>query len=130
MNMLIGYNGSEAAKKALALAREHALIFDAKVYVLVSMEGGTGENMNDIAKAEGHMAYARTFLEESKIACECHQMVRGMTPGEDLVRFAEDNDIDQIFVGIEKKSRTQKLLMGSTAQFVILKAPCAVVTVK
>jgi nucleotide-binding universal stress UspA family protein len=35
-----------------------------------------------------------------------------------------------MFVGIEKRSRTQKLLLGSTAQFIILKAKCPVVTVK
>jgi nucleotide-binding universal stress UspA family protein len=57
-------------------------------------------------------------------------MARGLTPGEDLVRFAEENQIDRIFVGIEKKSRTSKLILGSTAQFVILKAPCPVITTK
>ncbi len=38
--------------------------------------------------------------------------------------------LDQIFVGIEKKSRTRKLLLGSTAQYIILKASCPVITVK
>ena len=57
-------------------------------------------------------------------------MVRGLSPSEDLVQFAKDNDIDQIFVGIEKKTRTRKILLGSTAQYVILKAPCPVISVK
>jgi nucleotide-binding universal stress UspA family protein len=53
-----------------------------------------------------------------------------MTPGEDLVRFAVENDIDLIFVGIKKKSKAQKIILGSTAQYIILKAPCPVTTVK
>jgi nucleotide-binding universal stress UspA family protein len=53
-----------------------------------------------------------------------------MSPGEDLVSFAEENDIDQIFIGVEKVSRTQKIIVGSNAQYIILKAPCPVVTVK
>jgi nucleotide-binding universal stress UspA family protein len=53
-----------------------------------------------------------------------------LSPGEDIVKFAEDNAIDFIFVGIEKKSRAQKILLGSTAQYIILKAGCPVVTVK
>jgi nucleotide-binding universal stress UspA family protein len=46
------------------------------------------------------------------------------------VSFAEENDIDQIFIGVEKVSRTQKIIVGSNAQYIILKAPCPVVTVK
>ena len=53
-----------------------------------------------------------------------------MAPGEDLVRFAEENDIDQIFIGVEKVSRTQKIIVGSNAQYIILKAPCPVVSVR
>jgi CheY-like chemotaxis protein len=54
----------------------------------------------------------------------------GLSAGEDLVKFAQENDIDQIFLGIRKKSRAQKAILGSTARHVILKAPCPVTTVK
>jgi nucleotide-binding universal stress UspA family protein len=57
-------------------------------------------------------------------------LARGSSPGEDLVYFAEENNIDQLFVGVEKKSKTQKMLLGSTAQYVILNAPCPVTAVK
>ena len=69
-------------------------------------------------------------LEDAGVELEVHEMARGLSPGEDIVIFAEDNDIDQIFVGIEKKSRTRKLLLGSTAQYIILKATCPVTTIK
>ncbi len=69
------------------------------------------------------------FLKEKGIVCETHQLARGMSPGEDLVRFAEENDIDQIFIGVEKVSRTQKIIVGSNAQYIILKASCPVVSV-
>ena len=51
-------------------------------------------------------------------------------PGEDIVLFAQENDIDHIYVGIHKKSRTSKLILGSTAQYIILKANCPVISVK
>jgi nucleotide-binding universal stress UspA family protein len=110
MKFLVGYNGSVEAKAALSLARDFAKIFNAKVFVMASMEGGAGEKIEDINQAE--------------------QNARGLTPGEDLVKFAEENQIDQIYVGIEKKSKTSKLLLGSTAQYVILNAPCPVITAK
>ena len=47
-----------------------------------------------------------------------------------LTEFVMENEIDHLFVGIEKKSKTQKIFLGSTAQYVILNAPCPVITVK
>jgi nucleotide-binding universal stress UspA family protein len=44
--------------------------------------------------------------------------------------YAKEKAIDLIVVGVEKRSKTQKILLGSTAQFIILKAPCPVLTVK
>lgn len=130
MKFLVGYNASVEAKAALLLARDFAKIFNAKVFVMASMEGGSGEKIEDINQAEENLREAEEFLEEQGVECETHQLARGFTPGEDLVKFAEENQIDQIYVGIEKKSKTSKLLLGSTAQFVILKAPCPVITAK
>lgn len=130
MKFLVGYNGSDEAKAALSVAKDFAKSFNARVLVMSSMEGGSGEKPEDINQAEQNLRDAKDFLDEQGVECEIHQLARGFTPGEDLVKFAEENQIDQIFVGIEKKSRTSKLILGSTAQFVILKAPCPVITVK
>ena len=130
MKFLVGYNGSVEAKAALSLAGDFAKTFNARVFVMSSLEGGAGEKVEDINQAEQNLRDAKAFLDEQGVECETHQMARGFTPGEDLVRFAEENEIDQIYVGIEKKSRTSKLILGSTAQYVILKAPCPVITAK
>ena len=130
MKFLVGYNGSAEAKTALLLAGDFAKIFNAKVFVMASMEGGAGEKLEDINRAEHNLREAKEIFGELGVECETHQMARGLAPGEDLVKFAEENQIDQIYVGIEKKSKTSKLLLGSTAQYVILKAPCPVITAK
>jgi nucleotide-binding universal stress UspA family protein len=130
MKFLVGYNGSVEAKAALSLAGNFAKIFKATVIVMASLEGGPAEKIEDITRAEQNLREAEQFLDEQGVECETHQMARGLAPGEDLVKFAEENQVDQIYVGIEKKSRTGKLLLGSTAQYVILKAPCPVITAK
>ena len=130
MKFLVGYNGSVESKAALSLAGDFAKTFNAHVFVMSSMEGGSSEKPEDINQAEQNLREAKDFLDEKGVECETHQLARGFTPGEDIVRFAEENEIDQVFVGIEKKSRTSKLILGSTAQFVILKAPCPVITAK
>ena len=130
MNILVGYNGTQVSKNALSLARDHAVAFGARVFIMTSMEGGASESLKEIEQAEKSLKAAKDFMKEKGVECETHQLARGLSPGEDLVRFAGDNDIDLIFVGVQKKSRTQKIILGSTAQFIILKAPCPVTTVK
>jgi nucleotide-binding universal stress UspA family protein len=46
------------------------------------------------------------------------------------VQFAAEERAELIIVGIRRRSKVGKLLMGSTAQYIILKAPCPVLTVK
>jgi len=130
MKFLVAYNGSEVAKRALVLAKEHAKILDAEVMIITSMEGGTREKPEEIAKAKEDLDYAMASLREAGITCEGYELARGLTPAEDLVMFAEENEVDQIYVGVEKRSKVGKILLGSTAQYIILKAHCPVITVK
>ena len=46
------------------------------------------------------------------------------------VSFLQENEIDLIIIAIRKRSKIGKLVFGSTAQYVILKAPCPVLSVK
>jgi nucleotide-binding universal stress UspA family protein len=130
MKFLVAFTGSKESKSALALARRFAKIFAAKVIVMTSMEGGSAESVDDIGQVEYELRWAERFLKEENIECELQQCARGLSPGEDIVAVATEQQVDQVFVGIEKRSKTRKLFMGSTAQYIILKAPCPVITVK
>ena len=130
MKILVAYNGTSESEAALELARKHAKIFDARLLVVFSSEGGKGEKPEEISKIENDLDRIQKDISADGIECEVEQLARGLTPGEDIVLFAEENDIDHIYVGIRKKSRTSKLILGSTAQFIILKARCPVVSVK
>ncbi len=131
MKILVAYNGSPPSQRALEMACEKAKAkSDSLVYVVTSMEGGSGETLEDIQEVEDNLQKAKDYLLQSQVNCETLQLARGLTPGEDLVKFSEDNGVDHIFIGIEKKSRTRKLLLGSTAQFIILRGPCPVTTTK
>jgi nucleotide-binding universal stress UspA family protein len=47
-----------------------------------------------------------------------------------MVRIADEKKADEIIIGIQRKSKVGKLLFGSTAQYIIMNAPCPVVTVR
>jgi len=130
MKILVGYDGSNAAKCALQLARDRAKAVDAEVLAVTSMVKANKNQIEDILQAERGLEYTKTLLEEEGIECDTHLLVRGFSPGEDLVQFAEENQIDEIFVGVRRRSKVGKFLIGSTAQYVVLHAPCPVVTVK
>jgi len=130
MKILVGYDGSRVAEDTLKLAREHARVFKADIHLLTSLQQGPELQKEDIEEAESRLDQLKLNLDLDKITCETHASVTYLTPAEDLILFAKNNEIDCIFIGIQKKSKVGKLVFGSTAQQVILEAPCPVVTVK
>jgi len=130
VKIMVCYDGSESSQEAVKVAMKRAKVSDAKVYVLTSMEKGSEKHQQDIGKAERELDYVKSVFERDDIPCESHLLIQGLSPGEDIVKFAREKRIDEIVIGIEKKSKIGKLFFGSTAQHVILEAPCPVLAVK
>ena len=130
MKILVGYDGSKVADDVIKLAHLHAKAFKADVYIVRSMEQDPALKKEDIDRAESKLEKLRTSFRADDIPCEAQTSVSYQSPGEDLVNYAKDNSIDQIIIGIRRRSRVGKLVFGSTAQYVILEAPCPVLTVK
>ncbi|MBU2515467.1 universal stress protein [bacterium] len=130
MKIMVCYDNSKSAQEALKLSLQHAKQFEAKVYLVTSMVGGSKDNVEDHRIAESHLDYGKSLAEKANISCETRLLIRGLESGEDLVKFANENEIDEIIIGIQRTSKVGKLLFGSTAQHVILEARCPVVTVK
>lgn len=130
MKILVGYDGSNSGKDALALAKKHAVAFGAQVIIVASLTGGNVTHAVEVEHATEDLEFAKSMFDEDNIACETKLLVRGLTPGEDLIAFAKENAIDEIVIGIKRRSKVGKLLFGSNAQYIIIKAPCPVVTVR
>ena len=130
MKILVGYDGSEIAEGALKEAHKHAHVFNADIYIVTSLEQSSTLEKAEIEKAEGELEYLRTPFNIDDIPCETFVAVSYLSAGEDLIQFAKENNIDEIFIGVSKRSKVGKFVFGSTAQYVILNAPCPVVVVK
>lgn len=128
MKIMVCYDGSKVTGSCLELAKKHADAFQGKVYLVRSLEGGSDLTPHEIESAERDLNEKQRVFEAAGINCEPHMLIRGITPGEDLILFARENKIDQIVIGIQKRSKVGKLLFGSTAQHVILEASCPVLT--
>jgi nucleotide-binding universal stress UspA family protein len=130
MKILVGYDGSKVADDVIKLAHLHAKAFKADVYIVRSMEQDPALKKEDIDRAESKLEKLRTSFRADDIPCEAQTSVSYQSPGEDLVNYAKDNSIDQVIIGIRRRSKVGKLVFGSTAQYVILEAPCPVLAVK
>ncbi|MFP4193617.1 MAG: universal stress protein [Desulfosalsimonas sp.] len=130
MKIMVCYTGSRSSREALNVAIERAKALNAKIHLVASLEKGTEDEQKNIGQLEGALKAGEEHLKKEGVPCETHLLVRGMTPDEDLVAYATEQQVDEIVIGIRKRSKMGKLLFGSTAQFLILNAPCPVLTVK
>ena len=139
MDIMVCYDDSPAAKEAIQIALTRAKTMKAAIHLVVSYSGALYDTSSekdaqrvwkDVEKAEDALNEIKKSFDEEKIPCSIHVSVRNLEPGEDLVTYADENKIDEIIIGIQKTSKVGKLLFGSTAQYVILRAKCPVLTVK
>lgn len=128
--MMVCFDGSHAANYALHVAKKRALKLGAKLLLVTSMTGGRDVVTKDYEMFENLLARAKSGVVEKNIPCKTLLSVRNLTTGENLSRIAKERDIDEMYIGIEKRSKVGKFIFGSTAQYVILNAPCPVVTVR
>jgi nucleotide-binding universal stress UspA family protein len=129
MKILLYYDGSEEAKEAIPIAKMHGKAFNAKIELVSSLPKGDESQLGQISQRENELEYLKTVFEKENIPCETHLLIRGHEPGEDVVRFADDKNVDEIIIGTEKRTRVEKFLLGSVAQHVIYNSNRPVVIV-
>jgi nucleotide-binding universal stress UspA family protein len=131
MKILVGYDGSDLGGNVLKQAREWAKAFAASIEVVFVKAQDRELKYPDIQRAEDKMQKeAKNIFDGHNVPYKTHLVVSNLKSGEELVEFAKQNKIDKIIIGVKRKSKAGKFLFGSTAQYVILNAPCPVVTLK
>ena len=130
MKILVGYRGINLGKDLLDIAATHAKAFNGLVLVVTSMKDGGETQQKKILEAEKNLNEAKEYFESKGVKCQTHLLIRGFEPGEDILAFAQEKQVDEIILGVKSRSKVGKILFGSTAQAVILQAECPVVSVK
>ncbi len=128
MKIMVCYDKSTASVKAMKIAVKRAQ--ESKAYVHLVMSSDSTLTKEDADRLENELkTHSENLFKSNGIECEYHLLVRGLTPGEDIITFAKEKNIDEIVIGLKKRSKVGKLLFGSTAQLVILEAHCPVLSV-
>ena len=128
---MLGYNAYFTADRVLEVAKEHVRAFNAELYIVTSVVGHSLDETGKLAneEAQNRLDRLQASLEREGVPYKLHVMVREKSAGEDLVKFAEENEIDEMVVGFKKRSAIGEIVFGSNYRYMIGHAPCPIVTV-
>ena len=133
MKIVVGYDGSAAAKRALeraaALASDPSHVVVIAVAVPYPRSGITipaNRDPEEFRRRADDLDVARRFLSSRGILAETRQ-ARG-NPAEVLVDASKDADL--VIVGSASLNRLQRLLLGSVSSQVVRDAACDVLVVR
>ena len=132
--VVVGYDGSEAAQRALIRAADAAAESDTVVIVTTKSQvysaGAAAEplleagaNPSDLLAAAGATVTARASLADVVV------VAREGDPADELLEVARAASADLVIVGRRGKDFIARTLLGSVATRVVEQAPCDVLVV-
>jgi nucleotide-binding universal stress UspA family protein len=130
VDIIVGYLFGTEAHAALDRAIVEARLHNARLVVIHSGRGGLKESDEEVLAYSDALARLDNELKASGIEHEVQEFVLGNEPADDIVRIARERDADMIVIGLHRRTRVGKFLLGSTAQDILLEADCPVLAVK
>jgi nucleotide-binding universal stress UspA family protein len=132
---------SEGAAIALHCAVDLAKRYNAKLHILhviYDFAKATGSHIPHISADEmynemnkwAQNEIERCCIEETRGLQDIEKSVIEGIPYEEIIKFAEKDKSDMIVIGTYGRSGLDRFIFGSTAERVVRKAPCAVLTVR
>jgi nucleotide-binding universal stress UspA family protein len=126
--VVVAYTPRADGRAALHRAVEEARLRGLR---LVVVNASRGDALVDPAYAPPEDVDAvRTLLDGTGLPHEIRQQPSGHEPAEQVVDIADEVDAELIVIGMRRRSAVGKLLLGSTAQRILLDARCPVLAVK
>jgi nucleotide-binding universal stress UspA family protein len=134
--ILVGYDGSEAGRKAFDAALELARRDAAELFVLsVARPPEIGDDVETEAVIENSRRHHRALLAElrasaAKVDVKAHYEVAVGHPAEQIMHHADVHAAELIVVGDRGRSKFARLLLGSVSKQVVQYAGRPVLVVR
>lgn len=139
-SILIPTDFSETATLAVAQGANMAHLFNAKIYLLHSVEStlyaaGPGEPVlalegENIFKAAGEQLSKQAEEIKAKYTVDVTTLIVSGKPAAAITKAVKENNIDIIIMGTHGASGFEELFMGSNAHKVVNLAPCPVISIR
>ncbi|HEY8717794.1 universal stress protein [Pengzhenrongella sp.] len=128
MTIVIGYVPTPVGEAALARAGEEARLHGERLVVVSSTRGES--NVDPSYPQTPTLMRLVTELGAQGVEVEVRHKETSGGPADEILDAAEDVGASLIVIGLRKRTAVGKLMLGSTAQTVILKAHCSVLGVR
>jgi nucleotide-binding universal stress UspA family protein len=128
MVIVVGYVPKPEGRAALQRGIEEARLRNGRLVVLNSAKGDAYVDPRFASVQD--LEIVKSQLDSSGVEHEVRQPVSGREPADEVVKLAEETQAELIVIGMRRRSPLGKLVLGSTAQRVLLDAPCPVLAVK
>lgn len=139
--VMIATDGSELGKKAIEYGVEIAKLSGAELYavyviasggysVIPPRDAGWEKAMKEHLKTEGNEA--TSFVDEAgkDAGVETESVILEGNPADEIVKFAEEKDIDLVVLGTLGRTGINRFLLGSVAEKVVRNSKKAVLVVR
>ena len=138
--ILVASDFSEPSKTAVACARELARTFDATLHLVHVVTDPSALPWTAEAFAMALSDVASDWQEKAR-----HDLMLSVpaeeragvtiatpvgTPAKQIIQYAENHHVDLIVMGTHGRGALEHFVLGSVAERVVRKAPCAVLTVR
>jgi nucleotide-binding universal stress UspA family protein len=127
--VVVGFIRSPEGQAAVAAAVEEARRRQGPLVVVHSYRGGR-EDAETVFEDRSALEKLEEQLTGEGIDVRVEVYARGNDPADDLIEVAEREDAALIVIGLRRRSPVGKLLLGSNAQWILLRAECPVLAVK
>ncbi|QGA53134.1 universal stress protein [Sulfolobus sp. E5-1-F] len=136
--ILVGYDGSENAERALDFAIELASKFSAKLFIVEVIDLTLFYNSGVLPPLEATKSLEEKAKKDVKKAIEKARSksidAEGITlegdPANTILEFAKDNQIDVIVIGSRGLSKVQRIFLGSVSNKIVQESKIPVIVVK
>ncbi len=121
---------------SLSLARKYSAklyllyVIDEMIFVELEPYGIAYQDIQATHREQAEQKLKEIISGEEWKDIRCESVVITGNPFVEIIRFAKEKQIDVIVIGTHGRSGLSHILFGSTAERVIRKAPCPVLSVR
>ncbi len=132
MPIVVAYTPKPEGRAALRTAAAEAGLrsVDLVVVIAIRVPSGSGSESGGVDPASVSDEAIGRVLGTGAPAYSVLRFADSMDPADDIVTAADETRAEAIVIGLRRRSPVGKLILGSTAQRILLDASCPVIAVK
>ena len=128
MSVVVGFVPSPEGRAALQAAAEAARLGGKSLVVVNSAHGGA--YVDSALASQEELDKAAQAIRQTGVDVSVRRLTHGQDPAEELLAIVDSEAAELLVIGLRRRSAVGKLLLGSTAQRLLLQCPCPVLAVK